>query len=988
MTKKLLLKSLFLLLCVMVGTSNVWAQSDKSATYTSNVTLSTSGGTSASTAKVKVTGTTEYDAIKAGTSKIAGAVKITVPSGAKYLHLHIAGWNGESVTISVTPNTNIDNKSISLTADAGISGSGTTYTLSAPAKATTDYYKVITFTNALTANTDFTFTASSGKRFVIWGVNSEEESSAYTVTYNANGADSGTVPTDATEYASGATVTVLGNTGSLVKTGYTFDGWNTQANGEGTNYTAGNTFTISANTTLYAKWTDPRATTEVNIDDSGITNTNKFVSTDAGSLSASVTYGSPATAIPAATVTWSSSEESVATINSTTGAITLVGAGTTTITASYAGDESYKASSNTYELTVTNENPNLSTIWSEDFSGYSADDVPTGGTYSYACVNGGSNTKIYAANLAEGTSPELLVGKNNGTFTATIPLITSTYGYSGDLILTYKTNATALNVKTTTDGITVDGEAKKGDGVSFNTKDTHTITFKGVTSSTENITIVFTATSGSNVRLDDILLQGEKVALSKVATPSISPASGAVASGTEVTITCATDDASIYFTTDGATPTSSSTLYDPANKPTITTATTIKAIAVKGGLTDSEVASASYTIAEPCATPTFSVVAGEVAKGTTVTISTETDGATIYYTTNGTTPTTSSTVYSSAITINSAVTIKAIAAKEGHANSEVASASYTIIDYATLPFSFNNGKSSIASTTGLTESGLGSDYSSAPKLKFDSTNDYLILKVNEVPDELKFDIKGNGFSGGTFKVQYSADGSAYSDLETYTSLDDTQTETLAIPATTHYIKWIYTSKSSGNVALGNIKLYACESVAISDAGWATYCSSKALDFTDVTGLTAYTASKDGDVVKFNKVTGKVPANEGLLVKGATTNIPVCASASAIENLLVGVTVNTNKDANTIFVLKNGANGIGFYKNTNAFTVRANSAYLDATDVAGARTFIALDDEETTNIDLTPVFSKGEAVVYDLQGRRVAQPTKGLYIVNGKKVVIK
>jgi len=405
-------------------------------------------------------------------------------------------------------------------------------------------------------------------------------------------------------------------------------------------------------------------------------------------------------------------------------------------------------------------------------------------------------------------------------------------------------------------------------------------------------------------------------------------------------------------------------------------------------LTDSEVASASYTIAEPCATPTFSVVAGEVAKGTTVTISTETDGATIYYTTNGTTPTTSSTVYSSAITINSAVTIKVIAAKEGHANSEVASASYTIIDYATLPFSFNNGKSSIASTTGLTESGLGSDYSSAPKLKFDSTNDYLILKVNEVPDELKFDIKGNGFSGGTFKVQYSADGSAYSDLETYTSLDDTQTETLAIPATTHYIKWIYTSKSSGNVALGNIKLYACESVAISDAGWATYCSSKALDFTDVTGLTAYTASKDGDVVKFNKVTGKVPANEGLLVKGATTNIPVCASASAIENLLVGVTVNTNKDANTIFVLKNGANGIGFYKNTNAFTVRANSAYLDATDVAGARTFIALDDEETTNIDLTSVFSKGEAVVYDLQGRRVAQPTKGLYIVNGKKVVIK
>ncbi len=76
----------------------------------------------------------------------------------------------------------------------------------------------------------------------------------YTVTYDGNGATSGTAPTDATAYSSGATVTVLGNTGTLAKTGYTWSGWNTQADGNGTNYSAGNTFTISANTTLYAKW--------------------------------------------------------------------------------------------------------------------------------------------------------------------------------------------------------------------------------------------------------------------------------------------------------------------------------------------------------------------------------------------------------------------------------------------------------------------------------------------------------------------------------------------------------------------------------------------------------------------------------------------------------------------------------------------------------------------------------------------------------------
>ena len=78
----------------------------------------------------------------------------------------------------------------------------------------------------------------------------------YTVTYDGNGAGSGIAPIDSGNYLAGATVTVLGNTGSLVKTGYTFAGWNTAANGSGTAYMAGNTFTIgSSNVTLYAQWT-------------------------------------------------------------------------------------------------------------------------------------------------------------------------------------------------------------------------------------------------------------------------------------------------------------------------------------------------------------------------------------------------------------------------------------------------------------------------------------------------------------------------------------------------------------------------------------------------------------------------------------------------------------------------------------------------------------------------------------------------------------
>jgi uncharacterized repeat protein (TIGR02543 family) len=78
----------------------------------------------------------------------------------------------------------------------------------------------------------------------------------YTITYNGNTNTSGSAPTDATSpYAAGATVTTLGNTGNLTKTGYSFNDWNTAANGTGTSQAAASTFTMpSSNVVLYAQW--------------------------------------------------------------------------------------------------------------------------------------------------------------------------------------------------------------------------------------------------------------------------------------------------------------------------------------------------------------------------------------------------------------------------------------------------------------------------------------------------------------------------------------------------------------------------------------------------------------------------------------------------------------------------------------------------------------------------------------------------------------
>jgi hypothetical protein len=167
-----------------------------------------------------------------------------------------------------------------------------------------------------------------------------------------------------------------------------------------------------------------------------------------------------------------------------------------------------------------------------------------------------------------------------------------------------------------------------------------------------------------------------------VATPTFSPAAGTYLGTQTVTLSDSTSGATIFYTLDGSQPGTSAggSTQQYSGPLTVSSTETIKALATVG-TTSSGTASSTYTIESQVATPTFSPAAGSYTATQTVSISTTSPApTTIYYTTDGSDPTTSSTrtVYSAAITVSSTETVKAYATKSGYFDSNVATAAYTI----------------------------------------------------------------------------------------------------------------------------------------------------------------------------------------------------------------------------------------------------------------------------------------------------------------------
>jgi hypothetical protein len=164
-----------------------------------------------------------------------------------------------------------------------------------------------------------------------------------------------------------------------------------------------------------------------------------------------------------------------------------------------------------------------------------------------------------------------------------------------------------------------------------------------------------------------------------VAAPAISPNGGSFSGPVTVSLGSATSGAQIYYTTNGSAPSTSSALYTGAF--TLSASATVRAKAVKSGMSDSGESSASFTISIPMAVvaaPSISPNGGSFSGPVTVSLGSATSGAQIYYTTNGSAPTSGSILYGGPFTLSSSATVRAKAVKSGMVDSAESSASFTI----------------------------------------------------------------------------------------------------------------------------------------------------------------------------------------------------------------------------------------------------------------------------------------------------------------------
>ena len=400
----------------------------------------------------------------------------------------------------------------------------------------------------------------------------EITSTSSSPTYNVsiNSMMHGTVVASPSSTAAGVTVTLTPQPeqnyalGSIDVTGETSHA--TPTGGVNTlNDGATYTFTMPAENVNVGATFKP--TTAVTIDDTNLTNTNLNTSTVAGSLSASVKENVNNTTISNASIAWTSSDAGVATIAGN-GSVTLVGVGTTTITATYAGDTNYAGSTETYQLTVVNLGPHADYIFNTD-AGLAALGITKPSLSQGTDLVPGTdyNSGIVTMNITHGTTHTRVWGGTNATDLRV-------YGGGGSLTFSVPSGYLITGIELTGSAINTFEEVNNS----------------GVWSGTASRTVTLTANNTGKINTITVIYQNNT---SGVDDPELT-ASCEFQNSMEVSISCVTENATVYYTLDNTDPKTSNTREEYTEPFTINATKTVKAVAYLDS-NYSNVVTATYT---------------------------------------------------------------------------------------------------------------------------------------------------------------------------------------------------------------------------------------------------------------------------------------------------------------------------------------------------------------------------------------------------------
>ena len=615
--------------------------------------------------------------------------------------------------------------------------------------------------------------------------------------------------------------------------------------------------------------------------------------------------------------TWTSSNEEVATIASD-GTVTLVGAGTTTITCNFAGDDTYAASSATNVLTVING-------------------VYVQPTTVEVNLNNSLFGTTYNGSVANLTDANALSG--------TIDNVTVTYGGTGNHYVNDSQIRFYPNNKLTFEA--PDGYLIKS--IVFTPAGTWAATISADTGTYTSSTKTWTGSATS------VLFTGSGSSRCDMSKATITLASSSASQ--TYTLSWTAGEHTELFVFDAANETTPLTSVDE-----IAAGTTINV---------------SIDVDEGYQLDALTV---KDADDNDVTLSEITAGS--YY---------SFTMPESDVTITSTAVESSVAPTNG---------ATVTFDFSTNTFGFPQG-----SSNKTVDANDYTDGTYTINLEGSTGNGYYwhidgYLIMGKEGATLTFP----AFPFNVSKIKITGHSGASSNVEENFYVGENPVSTSAKDATKDHefvidenyqeAGNVYVLKvtNSYNTQIAKIEVFGYESVTVTDAGYATFASDNALDFTGSSIKAFYATESAAGTLSFTQV-NKVPADTGVLLYadgGATVDVPVFTGAAdeVTGNVFVrgeGVAVSY-ADENQNYILFNGADGIGFYRANNN-TVATNRAYIHVTS-NGVKSFVINLEDDATGISLMEDGRSQleDGVIYNLAGQRINKMQKGINIVNGKKVL--